>query len=231
MFGQNEKLKVDNEGDGQTLRIVKGSPFLTIQGEGPYAGEPAVFIRLHGCNLACTFCDTQFSDPNDPVCSIEEIVLAAALEKQRRDVQLVVITGGEPLRQNIKPLCKLLCDHFVITQIETAGTCWVPGIEQWADIVCSPKTPTIHPKVLEFAMAFKYVISERQQFDGFLPITATQEGARPARLAAPRRGAPVYLSPMDAAGETESNIRLVGRMALAHNVHAGVQLHKLMGLE
>src|SRR3954471_13531433 len=144
MFGTNATLKLDH-GDGETLHVVKGSPWLTIQGEGPYAGHPAVFVRLHGCHLRCTFCDTNFDDPDDPVYRVPDLVaeinnLATATTK------LVVITGGEPTRQNILPLCRDLAFCGFKVQIETAGTYWIDGIENYADIVCSPKTPSIHPK-------------------------------------------------------------------------------------
>jgi len=230
MFGQNPILKAE-QGDGKTLRVVKGSPFLTIQGEGPYMGQPAVFIRLHGCNLACTFCDTQFSDPDDPVSTINH--LCQQVVTIGKGVPLVVITGGEPFRQNIRPLCQALHELGFKIQIETAGTLWVEGVQHYAEIVCSPKTPNIHPRIMQAAMVFKYVVDVEMTFDKYIPITATQAGARPARLAEPRYGVPVYLSPMDMnePGRNAQNCGLVARLAIAHNCIAGLQMHKYMGVD
>lgn len=228
MFGTNPILKSE-PGDGSRLRLVKGSPFLTIQGEGPYAGHPAVFVRLHGCNLACTFCDTEFSNPEDPVWDVEDIVDDVGCVA--RQAKLVVITGGEPFRQNIVPLCECLHSDGFRVQIETAGTLWLPGVQ--ADIVCSPKTPVIHKKIYQEAAAFKYVIDCEMRFEGFIPVTATQAGARVKRLAAPRPGAPVYLSPMDT-GDTSRNTAnrsLVAKLAMEYGCIAGLQLHKFMEVD
>jgi organic radical activating enzyme len=232
MFGKNPIEKKD-QGDGMTLHLVKGSPFRTIQGEGPYAGRPAIFVRLHGCNLACTFCDTQFSHPNDPTVPLPNLIRQIVSAFGAESKKLVVVTGGEPLRQNILPLCKELSFYGSVCQIETAGTLWLDYIESFTEIVASPKTPSIHPKVFAHAKAFKYIIDVEQKFDGFIPITATQEGARPAPLAAPRPGAPVYLSPMDTYDEdrNKANCKLVGQLALKYGCHAGLQVHKYLDLE
>ncbi len=230
MFGKNklEKQKLD---DGGQLRLVKGSPWLTIQGEGPYAGHPAVFIRLHGCPLRCHFCDTNFDNPDDPIVDIGE--LAMMIATRFSEARLCVITGGEPTNQNIVPLCQLLKSLDFKIQIETAGVNWVPNLEQYVEIVCSPKTPSIHPKIYDHAAAFKYVISNSMQFDTFIPITNTQPGARPAKLAVPRPGAPVYLSPMDEYKEdvNKLNYKLVAELAMKYNCIAGLQLHKFMGVD
>ncbi len=233
MFGKNPITR-QNLGDGQSLHLVKGSPFLTIQGEGPYAGQPAVFIRLHGCNLACTFCDTQFSDPNDPVLSLQEI--NDKIDAVRGNTRLVVITGGEPLLQQIVPLCKdLLWHHGLTVQIETAGTVWIDGLNKVAEIVVSPKTARVDPMILCYAKAFKYVIDCEQNLDGFIPVTATQANARPVRLAMPRDNDEtlVWLSPMDTydAERNARNRKLVGQLALKYGVNAGLQMHKFMDLD
>jgi len=233
MFGKNPIEKQEKEGDGQFLRVVKDSPFYTIQGEGPYAGHPAVFLRLHGCNLSCIFCDTNFSDPNDPVQPLIEIVSSICSLVQKTHAQVVVVTGGEPLRQNILPLCRSLVSALhVKVQIETAGTLWVNGIEDWAEIVCSPKTPSIHLQAHQHAKAFKYVVSADMEFDGFIPVTATQANARPARLARPRYGAPVYLSPMDEYDATKNllNKKKVAELALKYGCVAGIQMHKELAI-
>jgi 7-carboxy-7-deazaguanine synthase len=227
MFGLNYVAPIEH-GDGQMLRIVQGSPFPTLQGEGPFVGHPATFIRLHGCPLRCWFCDTKFSDPDDPTVDINELIADCVLNKYR----LVVITGGEPLRQNIVPLCTKLTKYGFLVQIETAGVHWLEGLEKVAKIIVSPKTPVIHHMIRQHATAFKYVISQRDLHDGYLPITATQPKARPTRLAAPRDGAPVYLSPCDEYDEQQNklNRELVGKLARQHDVIAGIQLHKLLNL-
>jgi organic radical activating enzyme len=231
MFGNNKIEKVQHD-EGMELRVVEGSPFLTIQGEGPYTGHPAVFVRLHGCHLRCVFCDTDFDAPNDPTWIIYDLV--AAIMRASGQARLVVLTGGEPMRQNILPLCQQLHGNGYRVQIETAGTFWLEGIERYTDIVVSPKTPTIHDKVYQHARAFKYVISTGQIFDDSypIPITATQPGARPNRLALPRSGAAVFLSPMDEGNETANaaNRKLVGELAIRFGVIAGIQLHKFIGV-
>jgi 7-carboxy-7-deazaguanine synthase len=234
MYGQN-LIEHQYLGDGQTLYVVRGSPFLTIQGEGPYAGWPAVFIRLHGCNLRCTFCDTNFSDPDDPVMNLETLVSRAAALNQGMSERLFVITGGEPLRQNIAPLCKALSklDDCSMVQIETAGTLWVPGIERHAQIVCSPKTPTVHHMIQVNADAFKYVVSDTMEFNEFIPITATQPWGKPMRLAVPERaGVPIYLSPMDEGNEwlNRANRAKVAELAMKYGVIAGLQVNKIFNL-
>jgi hypothetical protein len=69
--------------------------------------------------------------------------------------------------------------------------------------------------------------------DGYLPVMATQPGTRPSKLAAPRPGVPVYLSPMDEQDETinAANRRAVAQLAIRYNVIAGIQLHKFMEMD
>lgn len=229
MFGKNKILKQDLSSPN-TLRVVKGSPFYTIQGEGPYAGHPATFIRLHGCNLRCTFCDTVFDEPDDPMQTVGELVEAVA----QFPAKLVVITGGEPLRQDIRPLALELFKQGHIVQIETAGTLWLPGIEAFAQVVVSPKTSTLNAEAFRHARAFKYVISNSSTHTNEgVPITATQPGAGPKPLAGPRPGAPVYLSPMDEYDErlNSLNRQLVAKLAMRHGYIAGLQMHKFLEVD
>lgn len=231
MFGKNPILKAEDS-DGQSLRIVRSSPFLTIQGEGPYAGRPAVFVRLHGCNLACTFCDTDFSDIKDPHVNVSTLV--QRIKSIAGKATLVVITGGEPMRQNILPLCVALDESDFTVQIETAGTLWIEDIQSFANIVVSPKTPKIHPLIELHAFAYKYVIDVEQKFEAgdfpYVPVTSTQGGSHPARLAVPTLQEPVYLSPMDMQDEVRNaaNRKLVAALAMLHGCYAGIQLHKFL---
>jgi len=230
MFGKNP-IEPTIHGDGKTLRVVKGSPFLTIQGEGPFTGRAAVFVRLHGCNLRCTFCDTNFSDPDDPFVDVEKLID----DILSFHIELAVITGGEPLRQPIVPLCRALAKMGMTAQIETAGTLWQEDIEKYSLLIVSPKTAIIHPLAFKHAYAFKYIIDVDQQFDdGYIPTTATQPHARPRPLARPRSNAPIYLSPCDTqdAEHNAANKALVARLAMIHpEVIAGCQLHKVLGIK
>jgi 7-carboxy-7-deazaguanine synthase len=232
MFGKNKIMKMDHR-DGDTLHVVHGSPFLTIQGEGPYVGWPAVFVRLHGCHLRCTFCDTDFDSPDDEMVATDSLITQCVADSNAI-ADLIVITGGEPMRQNIYPLCRELDFLGFRVQIETAGTFWIENIEKVAEIICSPKTPTIHPMIYSYATAFKYVISTRTydpSLKTYIPFTGTQPGSRSALLAAPRHRSQVYLSPMDEGDErlNSENRYLVGRLAIEYGVRAGIQLHKFLG--
>ncbi len=231
MFGKNYVAKNMSGMNGLSLRLVSGSPFYTIQGEGPYAGVPAVFIRLHGCNLRCWFCDTEFSNPDDAWWGIGKLVKLV----KDFDCRLVVITGGEPMRQNIAPLCQRLVSKGMRVQIETAGTIWVDGMGQaLASIVVSPKTPVIHASIQRWANAFKYVVNAGMEMtDDGIPITATQPGTQPKALAAPLHPeVPVYYSPMDEYDEikNKANVVFAAALAMQYRRHLTVQLHKLARL-
>lgn len=122
--------------------------FHSLQGEGIYAGVPSSFIRLYGCNLACTWCDTPYAS-RPPSGSIESSMLdvAAVVAKIERlpEAKHVVVTGGEPMLQpDVLELATNLTDagHFVT--VETNGTYWPD------EMVChlaslSPKLPGSQP--------------------------------------------------------------------------------------
>ncbi len=234
MFGQNPVAKNEITGDGLELRVVNGAPWYTLQGEGPFAGDGAVFLRLHGCPLRCFFCDTEFSNPADPVVNVGD--LADMIEAAAPGwCKLLVITGGEPVRQNLAPLINIMIRDGWTVQIETSGILWQDCLTDTV-IICSPKTPTIHEKIRVHAHGFKYVIQAGHVDDeDGLPLTNTQdEGGKTHRLARPKPGTlvPIYLSPMDECDRiaNEANMAEVGRIAMKYGYRAGVQLHKLMGL-
>ena len=84
MFGKNKILKAEIH-DGLNLDVQEIFP--TIQGEGPYVGYPAVFIRLGGCNLACSFCDTEFDSYQN--FSLEKIIAEVQKLAQHQGKQIV----------------------------------------------------------------------------------------------------------------------------------------------
>ncbi len=90
--------------------------FVSIQGEGDLIGAPALFIRLDGCPLRCSWCDTPYALAGDAGRPTDVVALAALARNHKR----IVITGGEPLAQDIKPLVTALRDAHVT--VETSGT-------------------------------------------------------------------------------------------------------------
>ena len=93
--------------------------FYSIQGEGTWTGTPAVFVRLAGCNLACDFCDTDYSTKF--FASAQEIV--TMVRETGGDCPMVVLTGGEPLAQAETPaLIEALRRDGRRVHIESNGT-------------------------------------------------------------------------------------------------------------
>jgi 7-carboxy-7-deazaguanine synthase len=99
-----------------TLRL--SEIFYSLQGEGFHAGTPAVFIRMAGCNLSCTFCDTDFSLKEK--LSPEAVVAHIA----QYPAKFVVLTGGEPTIQPeaVRALVNLLHEQGYYVTMETNGT-------------------------------------------------------------------------------------------------------------
>ncbi len=212
------------------------SIFYTIQGEGPFCGQPAVFVRLAGCNLQCPGCDTDYTSTVQELYPSEIVTHCRNAAPRTTAHPLVVITGGEPFRQNIAPLIRQLVSKGFRVQIETNGTLYVEDLP-WDSItvICSPKTGKITPKLLTRVDAFKYVMSARNvsQVDG-LPILALDHTASP-QVARPPEGntKPVYLQPMDEQNElhNELNLNACIRSCMTYGYTLQVQLHKIIGME
>ena len=105
--------------------------FYSLQGEGYYTGVPAVFIRFSGCNLKCSFCDTQHDE--GVMITDEQIVD----EVDKYPASTVILTGGEPSLWIDSSLIDLLHQHGKYICIETNGTRVLPEGIDW--VTCSPK--------------------------------------------------------------------------------------------
>ena len=202
MFGKNEivgQKYFDKAGD----KLFVTSIFYTLQGEGPYRGEPAVFVRLAKCNLACSFCDTYF-DGGDWL-TFDEIdfrignVLREYFDGYVPDWSEkkigLVVTGGEPmLQKNLGVFLEYIKDHFAWTQIESNGTI-VQNIPDSTTLVVSPKClekngkPVKYlepnPKMLARADCLKFVMNADQDS----PYSSIPDWARGDRK--------VFISPMN----------------------------------
>jgi 7-carboxy-7-deazaguanine synthase len=229
MYGNNP-MRPQEDGDGQQLWVQE--VFYTLQGEATFAGQPAVFVRLGGCNLHCYWCDTDFeSSTYRP--TLDELV--ANVESVRPPVcDLIVITGGEPMRQNIIPFIQRLLDKGLRIQIETSGSLNLALPEDpRLFVLCSPKTTKLHPGIAPRVSAFKYVVAsgEVDPEDG-LPIMSTQKRDMPARIARPPQGARVYVMPRDDQDpdRNRANMKECARIAMTFGYTLTLQTHKLLGI-
>ena len=216
------------------------SIFYTLQGEGPFSGHRAVFVRLAGCNLQCPGCDTEYTAGRKTLDIHEISILIKEVAAPSARKPLVVITGGEPFRQNLFPLVTNLFSEGYQVQVETNGVL-APAKDlpvltaAGLKVIVSPKTSRIHPIWGHYAAAFKYVLQEGNVVEeDLLPLQALMHKAAPHVARPPDfyRG-PIYVNPMDEKdpAKNQANLELVARAALRHGYIAGVQMHKYMNLE
>ena len=112
--------------------------FYSLQGETSRSGLPTVFVRLTGCPLRCTYCDTAYAFSGGQDMSIAQILEDVAGHHAR----YVTVTGGEPLAQrNCLPLLRALCDAGYEVSLETGGALDISGVDARVMKVLDIKTP------------------------------------------------------------------------------------------
>jgi organic radical activating enzyme len=157
--------------------------FYSVQGEGAWTGTPAVFVRLAGCNLACTFCDTDYALRS--LASVDDIV--ARVRESGGDCPMVILTGGEPLAQTETPalIAALRADGRRV-HIESNGTIDVVlPADVWLTV--SPKE-RLHPAMAARADEAKLIVDGRvpeewlDAFPAATPIALQPEGNKPANV-------------------------------------------------
>jgi 7-carboxy-7-deazaguanine synthase len=167
MYGANIRRSKDHTSPNALL---VHTIFPTVQGEGPYSGMPAVFVRLAGCNLACTFCDTEFDVPEGAAPELIEawrhnldtvydtIRKHCASRVAGGERSLVVLTGGEPLRQD----CSYLIDRLlanVDVQVETAGSIDSSMLSSHT-FARTRLSFVVSPKTAELAKGFRQAVEQ-----------------------------------------------------------------------
>jgi 7-carboxy-7-deazaguanine synthase len=215
------------------------SIFYTIQGEGPFAGMPAMFVRTAGCNLQCPDCDTIYANKRTVLTPSELLMQMCACLPHRafKKAPLVVITGGEPFRQNIWPAVReLLQNNWLNVQIETNGTLdWaaneLPPIS--TTIVCSPKKDYVVPEVRKLCKHLKYVCQAGQmsEEDG-LPLHTMGYGGGVCRPWTGFTGT-VWLQPLDEQDETKNKANREAVVAACKNFgyRVSIQSHKILQVD
>ncbi len=221
MFGKNKVLGIV-KGDGNKLEV--NDIFTTFQGEGVYSGHPALFVRLSGCNLSCEFCDTEFEESKR--LELNEIILKINELNKDNFAKLIVITGGEPMRQPIENLCKILINMGFLVQIETNGTIY-RELPKDVDIICSPKNNgkgyfVIRKDLLKRINAFKFIVSSNNKNYNFIPDVGQN-----------LYKTNVYLQPMDEYDKKKNkeNMDLVLQLAKKNSCRISLQSQKIWNIK
>jgi 7-carboxy-7-deazaguanine synthase len=146
--------------EGILLPLVE--EFFSLQGEGYQTGKAAYFIRIGGCDVGCSWCDSRFSWNPDihPMTRVEEIITNVL----NSGTDSVVVTGGEPLMWNLDYLCSELKNHKINTFLETSGAYPLSGNWDW--ICLSPKR-NIPPgnEICQVADELKVIIQDKNDFN------------------------------------------------------------------
>lgn len=213
--------------------------FKSIQGEGTRAGLPCIFVRLTGCNLRCTWCDTAYAFDGGQRVSVDEVMERVESLSRRASgnagVSLIELTGGEPLLQEeVYPLAERLLAVGYTVMIETSGERFIGRLPKQVikivDVKCpdSGEPDTFDPRNLEELSAndeVKFVISSRRDYE------FAREFTREHRLA--ERVHEVLFSPVhdDPNGKwhgLEPRELVEWMLEDGLQVRLGLQLHKIV---
>lgn len=239
-------------------KILVSSVFATIQGEGPFAGYPAMFVRLSGCNYGsktdfCQFCDTSFDFDKGTAYEPQELLDLVMTQEGYDPNQMLVITGGEPtLQNNLLSFMVIANFYFKGIQLETNGTqpkfymdAVNRGMAATFTSVVSPKAnattgkyPPLNKEVMWWTSCLKFVVSA----DPSSPHYEVPQWALDSKK-------PIYISPMAVyqkaySGEvssvwedglldreaTAANYQYAARLVMQHQLLLSIQQHLMVGI-
>ncbi|MBV2131048.1 7-carboxy-7-deazaguanine synthase QueE [Arsukibacterium indicum] len=214
--------------------------FETIQGEGSFTGVPAVFIRLQGCPVGCSWCDTKHTWTINPDLQVATDTLMAKsaeteqwaaltaeqllalFQENAYQAKHVVITGGEPCMYDLNPLCSTLHEAGYQTQIETSGTfeIQVPA-KSWVTV-----SPKINMKggykvlqgALDRADEIKHPVAMAKHIEQLLALLEDTDISKKL----------IYLQPISQQAKATA---LAIEYCKKHNWRLSVQVHKYLGIE
>ena len=203
--------------------------FRSIQGESTCAGQPCAFVRLAGCDIGCTYCDTlQARDAaTGREMTVDEILAAV----ERFHLPLVEITGGEPLlqREGTAALAARLLEAGLTVMLETSGCLPVAGLDERIEIIMDVKTPGSgvadrfcgeNLEVIDGNDEVKFVLTGREDYQWACEFVARWPQLWRARA--------IHFSPVMPGLSPHT---LAGWMvADGGPARLGVQLHKLLGV-
>jgi len=214
--------------------------FETIQGEGAFTGQPSIFIRLQGCPVECSWCDTKHTweiDLSDEVTkevmfdkpqesstwaamTVEQILFL--VKEQGFQAKHIVITGGEPCMVDLTPLCQAFEALDYSTQVETSGTfeinvskeCWV----------------TVSPKI-NMRGGYAILNSSMLRANEIKHPVATEQHVNDLKILLAEHkivNTPIYLQPIS---QKPRATELAIATCIENNWRLSVQVHKYLGIE
>lgn len=227
-------------GDRDQMIYAVNELFSTIQGEASFTGTPAVFVRLQGCDVGCSFCDTKHTwlrTPADqrPVADVLEKKsdsptyapmttedLVATVVARAGAIRHVVITGGEPADYDLIPLTAALRRAGFVSQLETSGTSPIK-VDGSTFVTVSPKIGMVSGReVLRAAIA---------RADEIKHPTATETHLRQLLELLGRGwhrdGIPIWLQPLS---QSPAATKRCVEWASQHGFRLSVQTHKFIAL-
>jgi 7-carboxy-7-deazaguanine synthase len=214
--------------------------FKSIQGEGSRSGLPCIFVRLTGCNLRCTWCDTAYAFHGGKKMNVEDVAaqvdeLSGYSTEGKPVIGLVELTGGEPLLQEeIYPLADRLLASGYTVMIETSGERFIGRLPKAVVKIVDVKCPDSGAadsfdmrNLAEFSRndEIKFVLASRRDYE------FAREFAREHRLA--ERVKEIVFSPVhgDPEGQwagLEPRLLVEWMLEDGLNARLGLQLHKIV---
>jgi 7-carboxy-7-deazaguanine synthase len=197
--------------------------FYSLQGEASRAGLPTVFVRLTGCPLRCTWCDTTYSFTGGEAASIESVLAEVA----RYPARQVCVTGGEPLAQkDCLALLTALCDAGYDVSLETSGALDIAGVDPRVSRIMDLKAPD-SGEVAKNRWENLALLNARDELKIVIASRGDYEWARDVlRERGLDRLCPVLFSPAQGLIEARSLADWI--LADGLNVRFQLQMHKLL---
>jgi 7-carboxy-7-deazaguanine synthase len=202
------------------LRITEIFP--SIQGEGLRQGEPTIFVRLTGCNLNCSFCDTKYAWKGGKPHSAARVLEEVKKIKRGFPVDWVCLTGGEPLLQDISELVKRIKKEGFKIQVETNGILYRDLPVNWYSVSPKPEKYDYRPEYREKTKEVKIIVIKELNI---API-------RRLRKEFPQK-IPILLQPQSNRKWSMSlGMKLINQAIKEglKNIRLSCQLHKIYGL-
>jgi 7-carboxy-7-deazaguanine synthase len=198
--------------------------FRSVQGESTHAGRPCAFVRLTGCPMRCTWCDSEYTFTGGEHVSVEDVMR----QVRAYGCQLVEVTGGEPLAQKeALTLIRQLCDEGFEVLIETGGFVSTEGVDERAKVILDVKCPASGEAERNHWPNLRRLRADRDEVKFVVKGRADWEFARRVveEYELESRALAILVSPVWGETDLKELAGLVSQSGL-RNVRMQLQLHK-----